>query len=167
MSIRSSAQKKWGVILNVFKALKNMKHVNTKHVRSLTELDRTFNSFQKNRDKKKNNISHTVKMDVKKEREDDSFDNNFEEITKQIRLFDYVSAGLEEDLDKIAAIVKNDPMRDRYSEQNKNYYFINQKNSDGFTVLYIACSNGHLNMVELLLKYNADYLQKCGVSFKV
>jgi hypothetical protein len=138
-----------------------MKIVNTKSVQSLSELDRTFSCFEKiYQNRKKNNLTVFEKYPKK---EEDPFNDNFEEITRQIKLFDYVSSGLDENIEKIEAIIKKDPLRNMYDPCDKHHYFINKTNSDGFTVLYVACLNGQQKIVEILLKNHADPLKKCGV----
>ena len=50
--------------------------------------------------------------------------------------------------------------------KDKNYVvvnLVNHMNIDGFTPLYFACLNGHVKMVDLLIKNGADHLLKCGV----
>lgn len=90
-------------------------------------------------------------------------DNEFEEITKQILLFEYIALGLDENIDAIINIVKKDPKRNVYDETEKHHYFVNKKNYKGLTPLYVCCLNGHAKIVEPLIKYGADHLLKCGV----
>jgi len=139
-----------------------MKNVNIKELNSITELENTISCAKEvYQNKKKNYSSSTVEKHYVVEEE--AFAGHLEELTKQLKLFDYVSSGLDENIDKIVNIVKNDPSRYLYEPTDKRFYMINQLNTDGFTVLYVACLNGHLNMTNILLKNHADHLQKCGV----
>jgi hypothetical protein len=147
---KSNAQKKWGVILNVFKAINNMRNINTKNVKSLTEIDRELLFWEKEfKPLKKNRTGNK--------------ENDYDEVTKQILLFDYISLGLDENIPAITNILRSDPKRNLYDESEKQHFFINKKNFKGLTALYVACLNGHTKIVELLIKYGADHLQKCGV----
>ncbi len=138
-----------------------MRNVNIREVNSLTELDHDFKCFEPvHENRKKNNI---LAVTVKENKTSDVMDQNLIEIGNQVRLFDYVSSGLNENIEKIVNIIKKDPARYLYESCDKHYYLVNKTNSDGLTLLYIACLNGHSNMVELLIKHNADHLQTCGV----
>ena len=138
-----------------------MKCVNTKSVKSLSDIDRTLNVFEKIHRIRKQNGNYVKDTD-------NDFSDDFEEITKQIKLFDYVSSGCDENIEKIQEIVKDDKMRNMYDQHQKEYYFINKKNFDGLTALYMACQNGHYKVVDVLLKNHADHLIKCGVrNFKL
>jgi ankyrin repeat protein len=133
-----------------------MKCVNTKSVKSLTEIDRTLNIFEK--------IHKIRKLNGNYVRDDENdFSDNFEEMTRQLKLFEYVASGHDDDIDKIAEIVRDDKMRNMYDVHQKEHYFINKRNYDGFTALYVACLNGHIKVVDVLLKNHADHLMKCGV----
>jgi ankyrin repeat protein len=87
--------------------------------------------------------------------------DQFEEFTKQLYFFESIACGEDRDVEDIVKIVKNDPRRSLY---DKKKYYINKKNHEGFTPLYIACLNGHAKIVDILLKYDADHLELCGVS---
>lgn len=151
---RSKPIKKWGVLLNVIKALNNMRHISARSVKSLTEIDRTMDGWEKKQKHRGDNELFRVES---------NFNDEFEEITKQIKLFNYLSSGLDENVEKIAELVRKDPKRNLFDENSKQHYFINQKNYEGVTPLYVACLNGHIKIVEVLMKYNADHLMKCGV----
>jgi ankyrin repeat protein len=130
-------------------------------MKSINELDKSLNYY--NRKSKKHNESDTViqpkdnKLNCLTENQD-----QFEEFTKQLYFFESIACGEDRDIEDIIKIVKNDPRRSLY---DKKGYYINKKNHEGFTPLYIACLNGHAKIVDILLKYDADYLELCGVKF--
>jgi len=107
-----------------------------------------------------------------------NYDDSFNIIGDQILLFDYIAHGHEDNNEKILNIIKKERKikfnkylnieEDEKENINdeKNYIIINlvnYTNIDGFTPLYFACLNGHVKMVDLLIKNGADHLLKCGV----
>jgi len=143
-----------------------MKNVDAKYIKSLHELDLSFDQYEQiHQIRKKNNLinSPNEEMTDKIEEHEKLFDENYEELTKQYRLFDYITSGLDENREKIIKIVQNDKMREKFGKENKQYYFVNKKNLEGFTPLYNSCLNGHVKITELLLNNDADHLIKCGV----
>ena len=137
-----------------------MKNVNTQNISSLSDYDRTMSCFGNGRLNKKNIVNKNNSIE-----EEDSFIDNFEEVTNQIKLFEYISSGLDENIDTIIKIIKSDPKRNIYDISQKDHYFVNKKNYEGYTALYIACLNGHSKIVDILLNFHADHLIKCGVRF--
>jgi len=51
-----------------------------------------------------------------------------------------------------------------FNSSQKNKYFVNQKNIEFVTPLYVATINGHLKIVKFLCENGADYLMKNGVN---
>jgi ankyrin repeat protein len=137
-----------------------MKNVNTQNISSLSDYDRTMSCFGNGRLNKKNIVNKNNSIE-----EEDAFIDNFEEVTNQIKLYEYISSGLDENIDTIIKIIKSDPKRNIYDISQKEHYFINKKNYEGYTALYIACLNGHTKIVDILLNFHADHLIKCGVEF--
>lgn len=87
-------------------------------------------------------------------------EEKLQELQNQVRLFNYCKRGLEDDIEKIKEILKNDPIRNIYDENYKEKYLVNKFNQEGLTVLFHSCMNGHLKITELLIKFGADYLIK-------
>lgn len=137
-----------------------MKNVNTQNISSLSDYDRSMSCFGMGRAINKKNI-----INKNNSIEEDAFIENFEEVTNQIKLFEYISSGLDENIETIIKIIKSDPKRNIYDISQKNHYFVNKKNYEGYTALYIACLNGHTKIVDILLTFHADHLIKCGVNF--
>ena len=139
------------------KALSNMRQINAKNLVSITDLDRTFEIYEKERETMK---KITNGFNIKKQPAE-----NIDDVTKQMKLFELVSSGLEINNEKIAKLVKEDPNRELFGLNDKQKYFINKKNFEGLTPRCVACIHGHVKMVELLLNNDADHLQKCGVIY--
>jgi hypothetical protein len=137
-----------------------MRSISTNHVKSFTEIERTLNYWELQHKEKKQTVNGFMAPKNSYSHPKDEW----EEITTQMLLFELISSGLDENLDKIIRIVKKDPKRNLFPESEKHQFFINQKNYEGFTPLYIACLNGHVKFAEVLIKYGADHLMKYGVT---
>lgn len=135
-----------------------MRTINTKNVRTETEIDRELSYWEKFKNKNSEIKESTTIMENNNYK-----DNEFEEIAKQVLLFEYIAIGLDQNIETIIDYIKKDPKRNAYDESEKHHYFVNKKNFKGLTPLYVACLNGHVKIVEPLITYGADHLQKCGV----
>jgi len=153
----------------VIRALKNLRNFNVHNVHSIAEVDKAIDNWQ-------NDLTCT-----KKDNKKISYDDSFNILGDQILLFDYIAHGHEENNENILKIIKkerrikiNKDLDDEEKsdekeklKEEKNYIvvnLVNDMNIDGFTPLYFACLNGHVKMVDLLIKNGADHLLKCGVS---
>ncbi len=165
-------------MLNVIRLLKNMRNVDAKSVRNLDEIDLSLYHHKEHHKEhnKDNHKEHHKKVEdtkivdkIKFEMKDnipiggnftDHLDD-FEEFQKQVVFFEYVASGLDEKINDIVKIIKTDPRRGKYKKED---YYVNKKNHEGFTALYIACLNGHIKILEVLLEYDSNHLVYCGVS---
>jgi len=150
--------------------LKNLRIVNVRNVNSITDIDKEIDKWQ-------NDLNNVKKPENNKKI---AYDDSFNIIGDQILLFDYIAHGHEENNENILKIIKKERKiklnKDLSPEveneeqeliEGKNYVvvnLVNHMNLDGFTPLYFACLNGHVKMVDLLIKNGADHLMKCGVS---
>jgi ankyrin repeat protein len=154
------------VVLNVIRLLKNIRHVDAKSVRNLDDIDLSLHHHKEILKKYEESHPDRIKQDMQENIHiggnfTDNLDN-FEEFKKQVLLFEYVSSGLDEKIIDIVKIIKSDPRIGKYKKED---LYINKKNHEGFTALYIACLNGHIKIVEVLLEYDANHLEYCGVLF--
>lgn len=156
---RSKAQKKWGKLRNVFKIISNIRNIDARNLNDVGELEVTLEKKKGNRMEKQNSVARIIGHAHSSKT---SFEKNIDLLAKQTKLFEFCATGLDSNSTKIVNILKEDPKRNFYDESQKNKFLVNQKNYDGVTLLYIACLNGHLKVVDILLKYGADHLIKCG-----
>lgn len=84
------------------------------------------------------------------------------EYSKISQCEDFVTQGEESNLNKLKQILMSDPKRNIFGKSERDRYFVNQKNPEGLTYIYMACLNGHVNYVDLLLDCDANHLIKCG-----
>lgn len=146
----------------------NLRNVNVHNVHSITDVDKAIDKWQ-------NDLTCT-----KKENKKASYDDSFNILGDQILLFDYIAHGHEENNENILKIIKKerrikinkDLDHEEKGDENEKLNedkdcivinLVNHTNIDGFTPLYFACLNGHVKMVDLLMKNGADHLLKCGV----
>lgn len=106
-----------------------------------------------------NDYSYSIKNLSQRESNIDQIMNNF---AKQAELFKLASQGDESLINKFKSMIMDDAKRNIFSKSEKHYYFVNQPNTEGFTLLYEACFNGHLKYVKVLIDCDADHLIKCG-----
>ena len=52
-----------------------------------------------------------------------------------------------------------------YDFSQKNMFFVNQKNENFITALYVATINGHLKIVKFLCENGANHLIRNGVKY--
>jgi ankyrin repeat protein len=93
---------------------------------------------------------------------EDSVENFMMKLSKQDMIMNIVEKGDVEDMDKVKAYIMQDPKRNIFSKSEKRRYFVNEVNSEGYSLIYQASLNGHLNYVKLLLDCDADHLMQYG-----
>lgn len=139
------------------RVLRNMRNISAENVKNLSDFSRTMGYFAS---KKK------PKGEINTDNNDCDCDDILDEIATQHVFFNKIAEGV--DIEKIEKIIIEDPKRTLYSDTQKEKLFVNKNNFNGISPLNIACFHGHINIVEILLKYGADHLKRCGVkSFKL
>eukprot|EP00347_Sterkiella_histriomuscorum_P021488 403333804 len=106
----------------------------------------------------------------KKQKYEFGFGNDsFERMRKEHKFFNAISLqvshlkeqcylrGGEESLKRIQLYLDNDPKKHMYEHDNPNHT-INKPNTFGLRPLYLACLNGHLDVVSLLIENGANLL---------
>jgi len=83
-------------------------------------------------------------------------------IYRQTKLFELIKSGKDSNLKKIGDLISKDPNKYLYDSSKKELFFINKKNFEFITPLYVATLNGHLNVVKILIENGADHLGKIG-----
>lgn len=93
---------------------------------------------------------------------ENTIENIMFNFAKQDELMKLAAQGDDLKLKKFKTFIMEDPKRNIFSKSEKNRYFVNEANTEGYTLLYQACLNGHINYIRLLLDCDADHLMKCG-----
>jgi ankyrin repeat protein len=147
--------------------MKNLKNISVRNVHSIADVDKAIDKWQNDLVATKKNINNF--QQVKKINYDDSFNI----IGDQILLFEYLADGSEENNENILKLLNkeikikiNKDISEDDLDNNNNIMVIklvNHINIDGFTPLYFTCLNGHVKIVDLLIKNGGDHLIKCGV----
>ena len=79
------------------------------------------------------------------------------DLRREQKLQECVERGNPDDLQAIKIEIAEDPYK-LLRNTSHPLSLINKRNKDGQTSLYIACKHGNLEVVQLLLQENADYL---------
>jgi ankyrin repeat protein len=144
--------------------MKNLKNISVRNVQSIADVDKAIDNWQNDLMASKKNINT---LQVKKINYDDSFNI----IGDQILLFEYLADGSEENNENILKLLNkemkikiNKDISDDNIDNIMIIKLVNHLNIDGFTPLYFTCLNGHVKIVDLLIKNGGDHLMKCGVS---
>jgi hypothetical protein len=143
----------------VFKIISSIRNINARCLENVSEIEVTLQKKKDNKIDRQSSIAHIIGKGFSSQT---SFEQKIELLEKQTKLFEYCAGGLDSNFPKIIKLIKDDPTRNFFDDSQKNKFFVNQKNYDGVTPLYIACLNGHLKVVEILLINGADHLIKCG-----
>jgi len=84
------------------------------------------------------------------------------DFVEKTHFFLAIERGMDVDLEFIKNMIENDPKKYLYDNLDPER-LCNKQSIDGQTPLYIACKNGHLEIVKMLLSYNANYEQMSQV----
>jgi hypothetical protein len=167
-----NAGKKWSVLLIVVRLVYRLKNISANLIISMTDLDRSieersvFQSKKKtlasiqNMSKNPNPVCRTFKI------YNDGQLEHLDQIAKQNLFFENLKSGRVENYENILNSIKNDPNKFIHAGK-KETYFVNKKNPEGFTPLYIVTVNGHYNLVKTLIENGADHLIKNGVNIYI
>lgn len=125
--------------------------------KEMSDLKEDDSEFSKSNDKR---ITSMFNFKVK----EDSVENFMIKLSKQDMIMNIVEKGDVDDMNKVKAYIMQDPKRNIFSKSEKRRYFVNEINSEGYSFIYQATINGHLNYVKLLLDCDADHLMLYGKS---
>lgn len=95
-------------------------------------------------------------------RNENTLNDIITEYSKISQCEDFVTQGDEVNLGKLKQILMSDPKRNMFGKSERDRYFVNQTTPEGLTFIYMACLNGHVKYVDLLLDCDANHLIKCG-----
>ena len=175
------ANKNWGIILNTIFLINRMKNVQVKRIKTndleehyekwflKQEIDKTVSlksnfTFQCLKESKTGLVIPSNFPKQYKLKNDEEL-IQLEFFAKQIKFFEYLSSGEDENFDEINELVNNDPNKYMFDSSQKNKFFVNQKNIEFVSPLYVATINGHLKIVKFLCDNGADILMKNGVIY--
>ena len=175
--VKQKANKNWNIILNALFLINRMRNVQVKRIMT-NELEAPYEKwFYKNKIEEnltfKDNLTlknsptgmtqnlHPPQKQYKIYNDEETMQLEF--IAKQSKFFCCICSGSVEHFVFISNSVINDPNKFLFDSTQKNKYFINQKNENFITALYVATINGHLRIVKFLCENGADYLIKNGV----
>ena len=134
---------KWYVLINVFIAIIHMSKIKLQKLSTsnFSELLKGKLNKKRNCIKEKNNISNNSLLTSNNINKD--IEMNY--ILDQIKLFQLIRFGIDKYEKDIIELLKK-------------HNFVNDKNYENLTPLYVACINGNEKMVKLLIDYDANYL---------
>ena len=175
--IKKKSTTNWNIILNAVSLILKMKHIQVKRIKT-NELESHYDKWVLYK-KLSQNITFKDNFTIKNSPTkitlipfiftkqykiyNDEEMTQLEYIAKQTRFFSCIASGTEEYFHIISEIVKNDPNKYIFNYSQKHKYFINQKDENFITALYVATINGHLKIVKFLCENGADHLIKNGV----
>ena len=138
----------WSLLRNVVKAISLFKTHDTNRADDINDLIN---------DIKKIPTDKAYQMKKSRSRENSAYYNALRDMRREENLLKCVERGNPDDLLQIQMEIDTDPYK-LLSKNNHPFALINKRNRDGHTPLYIACKNGNLEVVLLLLKEKVDYL---------
>lgn len=92
-----------------------------------------------------------------KDYENSAYSVALQDLRREIRLFNCVERGTQEDIEHIKEDILNDPYR-YLRMSNHPLSLVNKRNRCGLTPLYVSSMNGNIGVVKLLLDCGADHL---------
>ncbi|CAG9332292.1 unnamed protein product [Blepharisma stoltei] len=138
----------WNLLRNVVKAISLFRNQEIKTYDDIDELLAEIKRLPTNEEYKE---SQETQLECS------PFQIAINDLRNQDKFFSAVERGNSEDLKAISEYIANDPYR-YLRLPNHPFSIVNKRNRFGHTPLYIACKNANYDVVELLLKNNADPL---------
>lgn len=160
LKYQNSPIKNWSVLLSIAKAVKKLNYIEVKSIDKTEEIDDEINAFRKKKEVSIQRNDGGAESFFNFERKADT-DEEKEQIIliRELHLiFEDIREGKFANLNRVICFYMKDIKRNIFS--NKDDYLINKPNSDGFTPLYVACINGHLNYVKALINADSNHLIK-------
>lgn len=138
---------KWVLLRNVFKAIVLLKIHEVEEKNDLNQLIDEIKAIP---------TDELYRISKRRTRDRSPYSVAIKEIRRQQTFEDSVQRGGPEDIQQILIEIENDPYR-LLRNPNHPYALINKRNGKGQTPLYIACKNGNVELVRLLVRLGADY----------
>ena len=142
---------KWSLLRNVVRAVtlfKSGKEEEVEEVNDLNDLVSTLHQIP---------TDNMYRLKRRRTQENSAYSVALKDLRREQKLQRCVERGNPEDLDMIKIEISEDPYK-LLRNTSHPLSLINKRNKDGQTPLYIACKHGNLEVVQLLMEENADYL---------
>ena len=139
---------KWNLLRNVVRAVTLFKSHEANEANDLDILVNEINQIPTDK---------IYRLKRRMTQENSAYVVALKDLRREQSLHRCVERGNPEDLDTIKLEIEQDPYR-LLRNSTHPLALINKRNAQGQTPMYIACKNGNLEVVILLLEENADYL---------
>lgn len=144
---KSTGKHHWCLLRNVVRAVTLFKNYDAHHA----ELNELISDIKKIPTDKQYRESRLIS------RQHSAYHVALQDLRREQSLLQCVERGNPDDLIQIKLEIEQDPYK-RIRNNTHPLALINKRNANGQTPMYIACKNGNLEVVLLLLEENADYL---------
>ncbi|OMJ72448.1 hypothetical protein SteCoe_29102 [Stentor coeruleus] len=139
---------KWPLLRNVIRAISLFKSHEVNEAKDVNELIHEINAIPTDK---------VYRLKRNRSRENSAYIVAIKDLRREQSLIQCVERGKPEDLDQIKLEIEQDPYK-LLRNSTHPFSLINKRNREGQTPLYIACKNGNVEVVMLLLAEGADYL---------
>ena len=143
-----SSNHHWCLLRNVLRAVALFKTTEAKEAYDLNELIASIEHIptdQSYQEKAKRNMINSA------------YNQALDELRREQNMKRYIERGDQEDLMQIKIEIEMDPYKKLHNTSHP-LSLLNKRNKSGQTPLYVACKNGNLAVIMLLLTEGADYL---------
>jgi hypothetical protein len=146
--------KQWRKLTLVAKSIHRFRSLRVERIK--TEINLRINISNTPSSKRNTSTSKDLMYITPQERYNDALS----EFRDQTAFFEALQIASKKDLVNIRATLMKDP-KENYYDAESPHRLANKPNYKGYTPLYIACKNGHLELVRLLIEFKANPYQLC------
>lgn len=148
METPAQKKSKWSLLRNVVRAVALFKSHEANEAEDVNQLIGEIKAIP---------TDQVYRLNRNRTRDNSAYSVAIKDLRRQQSLIRCVERGSADDLRTIQLEIQQDPYKHLRDSSHPNA-LINKKSSEGKTPLYIACKNGNLEVVMLLLQQNVDYL---------
>jgi len=149
---------KWRKLTLVAQSIQRFRSLKVERVKSETCLRSIINNTPyRQREDNNKGIMYITPNEMHKEALDSFRDNS--------DFFNALEIAGKRELAMIRRALINDPKENFYDEDSPQR-LVNRPNHRGYTPLYIACKNGNIELLKLLIEFKANPYQLCKISSK-
>jgi hypothetical protein len=139
---------KWSLLRNVVRAVTLLKTHEVNENDDVNALISEINAIPTDK---------IYRLKRNRSRDKSAYATAIKDLRREQTLIHCVERGNPADVEQIRIEIEQDPYK-LLRNTSHPLALINKRNREGQTPLYIACKNGNLDVVNLLLEENADYL---------